>query len=448
MNIINRKDHFWLFLGDLAVLLFSLILTLLIRNRALPSWELLELHLIPFSILFIAFLLVYFIAGLYEKHTNLFKNRLPRTLLNVQLVNTIVGISFFYFIPYFSIAPKTVLFLFLVLSLIFIYAWRIIFVFKFSSKKDIKSILIADSKEAVELKEEINSNSRYNITFVEIIKPSNDIQGIISQVKNLIAVKDVSMIVIDSRHPQLKEVIPQLYTIATQGILFFDVLKIYEMIFDRIPVSMVGETWFIEHMSSVAPKLVYDVIKRIIDILVAIIAGLVSLIFYPFVILAMKIEDRKGVIFIYQLRVGQFNKIIKIVKFRSMKFANEQGISENNKVTRVGSFLRKSRIDELPQLWNVLRGDVSLIGPRPELPAYVEKYSKEIPNYAIRHSVKPGLSGWAQIYHEMHPHHKIDVEETSNKLSYDLYYIKHRSFLLDLKIALRTLEVLVTFVGR
>ncbi|MDQ5893121.1 MAG: hypothetical protein QG640_132 [Patescibacteria group bacterium] len=105
MNVIHRKDHIMLFLGDICILLVSLVLTLVIRYGKFPSMESLELHLAPFSILFVAFILIYFIAGLYEKPTSLFKGKLPITLLNVQLVNTIVGISFFYFIPYFSIAP-------------------------------------------------------------------------------------------------------------------------------------------------------------------------------------------------------------------------------------------------------------------------------------------------------------------------------------------------------
>lgn len=132
-----------------------------------------------------------------------------------------------------------------------------------------------------------------------------------------------------------------------------------------------------------------------------------------------------------------------------MTVANDDGKwgSMENRVTRVGSILRTTRIDELPQLWNVLIGDISLIGPRPEFPEPVDRYSKEIPYYAIRHTVKPGLSGWAQIYGE-HPHHGVNIGMTSNKLSYDLYYIKHRSFLIDLKIALRTIKVLITFVGR
>ena len=449
MSSIQKKDHILLFIGDLVVLIFSLILTLVIRYGLYPSSEILGLHIVPFSILFIAFILVYFIAGLYEKHTTLFKNKLPLILLNVQLVNTIVGISFFYFIPYFSITPKIVLFLFLVLSLVFMYLWRMFFIFKFITQKKQKAIIIADSSESIELTEEINNNSRYDISIIETIKPNIDSSKILSEINRIIFSENVSMIIIDTRNPLLKELIPFLYPIAIKGVLFFDILKIYESIFDRIPVSMVGQTWFIEHMSSMAPKLVYDSVKRLIDIVVSLILGIISLIFYPLVIVLMKIEDEKASIFSYQNRVGQYNKIIKIVKFRTMTVANDDGKwgKGENKVTRIGHYLRISRIDELPQLWNVLKGDISLIGPRPEFPEPVEQYSKQIPNYIIRHSVKPGLSGWAQIYGE-HPHHGVDIEKTSNKLSYDLYYIKHRSFWIDLKIALRTIKVLVTFMGR
>jgi len=117
-------------------------------------------------------------------------------------------------------------------------------------------------------------------------------------------------------------------------------------------------------------------------------------------------------------------------------------------VTRVGKFIRSSRLDELPQLWNVIRGDLSLVGPRPELPQLVDIYDKEIPYYNARHLVKPGLSGWAQIYHEAHPHHAVATEDTRDKLSYDLYYIKNRSLALDAKIILQTFQVLLKRVGR
>ncbi len=116
-------------------------------------------------------------------------------------------------------------------------------------------------------------------------------------------------------------------------------------------------------------------------------------------------------------------------------------------MTPIGSILRRTRIDELPQLWNVLRGDLSLVGPRPEFPQAVEAYTEKIPYYPMRHLIKPGLSGWAQLYGE-HPHHNIGIEETRNKLSYDLYYIKERSFFLDVYIGLQTIKTLLSRSGR
>ena len=183
------------------------------------------------------------------------------------------------------------------------------------------------------------------------------------------------------------------------------------------------------------------------DVAVSLILGVVSIIFYPFVAAAIKIEDR-GPIFFRQGRVGQNNKEIKVIKFRSMKVHNDKdGVAIDPQPTRVGGFLRKTRIDELPQLWNVLRGDLSLVGPRPEIPALVKLYEKEIPYYNIRHLIKPGLSGWAQLYHNEPPKFAAGVSETKKKLSYDLFYIKNRSLLLDLKVALRTIKVLLSREG-
>jgi len=184
------------------------------------------------------------------------------------------------------------------------------------------------------------------------------------------------------------------------------------------------------------------------DVIISLPLALLSLIFYPFVFLAIKMDDG-GEIFIRQSRIGQDNKHVEIIKFRSMSGLDEgeEVLKSRRVVTKVGTFLRKSRIDELPQLWNVLKGDISLIGPRPEIPALALKYEEEIPYYNVRHLIKPGLSGWAQIYHNNHPHHGTDFSETKMKLSYDLYYIKNRSFFLDLKIALKTIKALLSRTG-
>ena len=191
----------------------------------------------------------------------------------------------------------------------------------------------------------------------------------------------------------------------------------------------------------------YDLGKRLMDIVISVPLLIIPVVIYPFVLVAVKITDR-GPVFIWQERVGKNGRLFKILKYRTMLFDDGGNVMlDENQVTPVGAFLRRTRLDEFPQLWNVLKGDLSLIGPRPELPPLVKRYTEEIPYYNIRHLIKPGLSGWAQLYHENHPHHLADVSETKVKLSYDLFYIKNRSFLLDLRIALRTLQVLLSRKG-
>jgi lipopolysaccharide/colanic/teichoic acid biosynthesis glycosyltransferase len=222
--------------------------------------------------------------------------------------------------------------------------------------------------------------------------------------------------------------------------------KIYEDIFDRIPLSLVKYSWFLENISASAQK-GYDILKRLMDIALSVFLGVISIFVYPFVFIAIKIEDG-GPIFFSQERVGQNNKIIKVTKFRSMEVHNDpHGIASEPKQTKVGAFLRKTRIDELPQLWNVVIGDLSMVGPRPEIPKLVKFYEKEIPYYNIRHLIKPGLSGWAQLYQTDAPKFEAQVGETKKKLSYDLYYIKNRSLMLDLKVALRTIKILLSREG-
>jgi len=172
---------------------------------------------------------------------------------------------------------------------------------------------------------------------------------------------------------------------------------------------------------------------------------LLSLLAYPFVALAIYLEDR-GPIFYVPERIGKGNRPIRIRKFRTMRVMDEgQQLGQNvDQITRVGKFLRVSRIDELPQLLNVLMGDLSLVGPRPEFPKLVTLYNEQIPYYNMRHLITPGLSGWAQVHHEKPPH---TLEETREKLSFDLYYLKNRSVVLDIKIALKTIKTLLSRTG-
>jgi len=195
----------------------------------------------------------------------------------------------------------------------------------------------------------------------------------------------------------------------------------------------------------IAALIAYSIFKRVIDIIASIFIGIFLIIIFPFVAFSIKIEDT-GKVFVVQERVGQGGKLFKLRKFRSMKVDDEgKWVQEDDtRHTKVGKFIRKTRIDELPQVWNLFIGDISLIGPRPDIKKLWYDLSAEIPYYQIRNIVKPGLSGWAQITQNLPPQ---NMEDTKIRLSYDLYYIKHRSILLDLKIALRTIKTLISRSG-
>jgi lipopolysaccharide/colanic/teichoic acid biosynthesis glycosyltransferase len=400
MSALNKRDPFLLFCGDILIFYLSLWVTLLIRYQKIPGGELLWNHLIPFSILFLVWFLVFFIAGLYEKRLIIFKNRLPQTIFRAQIVNSVVAVLFFYFIPYFGITPKTNLFIYLIVSFVLTLFWRIYGYSALGPTRKQNAILIANGQEMTELRDIVNANERYNLNFISSVD-LDDIANLDFQeeiIKRIYS-EDVSIIAVDFKSGKIEPILPVLYNLIFSGIVFIDMHKIYEDVFDRIPLSLIKYSWFLENIS-LAPKMTYDLLKRMMDIVISGVLGIISLIVYPFVVLAIKLEDH-GRVFITQERIGKNGLPIKIFKFRTMATDDEgqyDGSVKNN-ITNIGQFLRRTRIDELPQLWNVIKGDVSLIGPRPELPRLVGLYEKEIPYYGIRHLIKPGLSGWA-LHHQ------------------------------------------------
>lgn len=443
MDIFNRREHLALLVGDLLVFAISLYLTLFFRYATLPSVPLLSEHLTPFLFLFALWVAVFFIAGLYEKQTVILRHRLPHLLFNTLLVNSVLAVVFFYFIPGFGIAPKGSLFLYLAVSFLLMLLWRIYGSVFLAPWKREKAIIVGEGSELKELITEVNNNWHYNISFVSSVDAQNlPAMDFKEEIVKRIYAEGICLIVVDLKSERIEPVLPHLYNLIFSGVRFIDMHKIYEEIFNRIPLSLVRDHWFLEHIST-APSRAYDALKRLMDVGLTGALGILSLVLYPFVLIAMLVDDGHP-FFIVQERIGKGGTIIKTLKFRSMRVASGGGPGE---ITRVGGFLRKTRIDELPQLWNVLKGDLSLIGPRPELPDLVRLYEKEIPYYTVRHLIKPGLSGWAQLYHENHPHYRANVSETKTKLSYDLYYIKNRSFFLDVKIALKTIKVLLSRSG-
>ena len=234
-----------------------------------------------------------------------------------------------------------------------------------------------------------------------------------------------------------------------EGLAIYRVSDLYESYFNKLPSSSLQNAWFAFsagfHLLSSRISLK---IKRLGDIILA--ASVLALVSPIMVLTAIAIKlDSRGPVFYSQLRTGQNMSPFRVYKFRSMsQDAEKRGVQwaseQDHRITKVGYFIRLVRIDELPQLWNVLRGDMSMIGPRPERPEFDEELAEEIPHYAVRYMVKPGITGWAQV---LYPY-GASVKDAYEKLAYDLYYIKNYSLWLDVAIVFKTLRVVLLGKGR
>jgi sugar transferase (PEP-CTERM system associated) len=239
----------------------------------------------------------------------------------------------------------------------------------------------------------------------------------------------------------------QLLDCKLAGIKVLDFSSYFEQVFGQVRVDSLRASWLI-FGEGFRQGTVRTSVKRAFDI----VASLVLLLLAAPVMLitALLIAFESGVPILYrQERVGQGGRIFQVIKFSSMRNDAERdgkprwATSNDNRVTRVGRTIRKLRIDELPQLFNVLKGDMSLVGPRPERPYFVEQLSEQVPFYGARHSIKPGVTGWAQVRYA----YGASVEDSVQKLQYDLYYVKNHSLFLDLLIFVETIEVVLTGRG-
>ena len=423
MIIGGRRASFLLFSGDIIAFAVSLYLTLWLRYGVLPEAVTIAPYVVPFSLLFSFWVLVFYSSGLYSKRLSLFPSRLPDALLRTQLANILFAAVFFFLVPSFGIAPKTILVLYLLVSLALVLAWRLVFYPRLSLRRSReKVVLLAQGEEAEELFKEVNGNPRYGIEFVA--RELGHTHG--------------ALLVVDTMHTDaaLRS------CIASNGQPAVEFEDLYEEVFDRIPLSQLGSAWFTEHDVQADPFW-YLFLKRAIDIIGGLLMGLITFVVTPFVALALQIEY-PGPVFLVQTRMGQHGTRIRTYKFRSMRFGDKgawKGEGENA-VTRVGGFLRKTSLDEFPQFVNVLKGEISLIGPRNDIEALGERLADAIPYYLFRYSVRPGITGWAQInqQYEQGNVSPQSIEETKVRLAYDFYYLKHRSLGLDIIIAVKTVK--------
>jgi exopolysaccharide biosynthesis polyprenyl glycosylphosphotransferase len=233
------------------------------------------------------------------------------------------------------------------------------------------------------------------------------------------------------------------------GVEILPMTVLYEELTGKVPVEHLGDQWSVsmplEHPGT---QLVWSAAKRGFDLIWSSLGLIILGLLFPWIVLAIKIDSR-GPIFYTQERVGRHGKKFTVHKFRSMVVdaeTDQEIWAEKNdpRITRIGKILRLTHLDEFPQFWNILKGDMSVVGPRPERPEFVERLAQEIPFYRVRLAVKPGMAGWALI----HQGYGGSVEDTLVKLQYDLYYIKHQSLWLDLFILGRTIIDALTLGGR
>lgn len=446
MTASSRVSTLALFAGDICFFALSLWLTLFLRALSLPPQHVVVGHFIAFAPLYLVWVAVFFIAGLYERRQFLLARRaFSATLLSAQVVNITIAAIFFFFVPYFGIEPKTVLVIYLVVSFLLVLFWRAVLFPRLGLQKPERALLVGSGPELDDLGMVLTTSRFSPVEIVAHLRPRNALLP--QEVEESIALNQPRVIIADFEDLLVAAAFPALYNLLLSGVRFIDSGLLYEEVFGRVPLSRLDDSYVARNISRTVHRF-YDPAKRAMDLLASLILGIVSLVFYPFIALAIRLEG-PGPIFIAQERVGEGERVITLYKFRSME-RNDTTLgteASGNRVTRVGAFLRATRLDELPQLWNIFRGDLSLIGPRPELPSGVALYEKEIPYYGVRHLIKPGLSGWAQLYHENHPHHTASVDATREKLSYDLYYLKHRSLTLDAIIALKTIKKMLMKSG-
>ena len=224
----------------------------------------------------------------------------------------------------------------------------------------------------------------------------------------------------------------------------------YEELFGRVPITILETEWILRSfVDQTRVNRFFELLKRLVDILGGLIGTLITLIIFPFIGLAIIIDDGFPIIY-SQVRSGRGDQHYEIYKFRTMKRdAEADGTpkwakEDDQRATKVGIFLRKTHLDEMPQFLNVLRGEMSIIGPRAERPQLVEHFQKYVPFYRARLLVKPGITGWAQINYG----YASTIDETIVKLEYDLYYIKHRNPILDFVVFMRTPSTVFGFRGR
>lgn len=424
----NRAKTFLLLLIDSGILFLALTIVVLLRGTDLAS------HYKLFSIIFPFWILMYFIEGLYTLRIYNPAN-LSISVIRSIFLSVFVSMVLVYLFPIEggSITPKTNLVLVAVLSLPLFFIWRRFFFNFFSRDSRLRETVLIGSDETVNMVlQEIDSKPHLGYKIISI---------------NPTIPPETKLIAIERSYAN-REIYQKIFSLLGSGVEVMDLANFAERISGKIPINAIDESWFIEYCGHQESRS-YDFLKLFVDKAVAIVL-LVLLVPVAAIVLPVLLIFHGRPIIFKQMRTGQNNKPFKLYKLRSMVVDAEKHGAQwakpgDARVTTIGKFLRKSRFDELPQLINIIRGEMSLVGPRPERPEMIEKQlAPTIPYYNLRHLVKPGVTGWAQVTFR----YGFSAEDSKEKLQYDLFYVKNKSPWLDLLVVLKTIKTVLTGAGQ
>lgn len=458
---LEKLKKIMLFGGDILALYLGLYLTLLLRLQTVPSAAVWDIHFLPFSLLFLIWILVFYINGLYDLAASKNDIEFYNKILQNLFLNFTLGAGYFYFLTdkLFDIKPRAVYFIFIGVTLVLWSLWRYCYNTLVQKPTLLKNVLVIGMKdEARELIKEIMRKPQLGYRIAAIVSdglpPNQDFPEVTvfpagSDIKAILKQHHISAVVSSLPPHSDPKLIQSLYESLSLKLQFFDLPNFYEKLTGKIPVTTIGHIWFLQNLA-LGDNTFYEYLKRLLDICASILGIILSVPLMPLIVLAITLDNPRGPIFFRQMRVGLLNKPFRAVKFRSMiegaeKEGEPQWAQKNDpRVTKIGRFLRKTRLDEIPQLLNVLKGEMSLIGPRPERPEFVKRLAELIPFYNERHLVKPGLTGWAQINFQ----YGASAGDALKKLQYDLFYVKNRSIPLDIGIMLKTINIILTGRGQ
>lgn len=413
---------------------------------------------------FVLILYISVFGTIFELYDLQNSSKLEKVSGNIVLTASIT-VLFYLLTPFLSpVLPdnRLQILIFYIAILCALFIWRIMYLSFIISPRFFKKVIIITEKSNI--KSIINAFSdadpNYKITGFINCEPTKtdkvELKGIVEysqqDIQKLIKDENISEILIASYKSEniSSKLYNDLITLLESGFSIREYTQVYEDMLNRIPLQFTGEDFYkyFPFSRSRGKNKMYLFFHRLFDISISICGILVGVMLVPIIFLVNLIAN-KGPLFYTQKRVGKNGTLFKIIKYRTMvKNAETQGAvwakKNDHRVTPFGKLLRRTRLDEFPQFINILKGDMSLIGPRPERPHFVSELSQILPFYETRHIVKPGLTGWAQVK----TRYGSSINDSLLKLQYDLYYIKYRSFFLDFNIIIKTISTMIFFRGQ